>query len=323
MTVHMKNSEKFEASLNLDMLSVEDVEIQQRRIAFYSVDALRAAIAIDKIYLSHPDFKRSLNAMDRIFQLSREMDMAQGMLLSGPTGVGKTAVFKYFRDSLPASNLFAPGYGALGLRCPKRPTVGFFVGALLRAYKYPFSNGSEKQLYARREIVFDAIEEKKTRLMFIDESGGLLNARTETSTQYGETDVSDFIREMIDRCRMGVVLATPSPIDSLDELDSGLASRLTVRQTLREFKPDVEWLGVLSAFTKQCNSYDLSFIQTPVIANDLHKATNGNLRMLKRFMVEAVLIGVDSGKMALDQEIFATAFDLIFGNSGGRTNVFK
>ena len=80
---------------------------------------------------------------------------------------------------------------------------------------------------------------------------------------------------------------------------------------------------MLSAFAKQCNSYDLSFIQTPVIANELHNATNGNLRVLKRLMIESVLIGVDSGKMALDQEVLARAFDLIFGNSAGRTNVFK
>ena len=323
MTLSMKNPEKFEASLNLDMMSVEEIEIQHRRIAFYSVEALKAAIVIDKIHLTHPDFKRSLNAMDRIFQLAPEMDMAQGMLLSGPTGVGKTAVFKYFRDSLPASNLFAPGYGALGLRCPLRPTVGFFIGTLLRAYKFPFSNGTERQLYARRSIVFDAIREKKTRLMFIDEAGGFLNVKTQTSIQFGETDVSDFIREMIDECGMGVVLATSSSVDSLDGLDSSLASRITVRQTLREFKPDIEWLGVLSAFAKQCNSYDLSFIQTPVIANELHNATNGNLRVLKRLMIESVLIGVDSGKMALDQEVLARAFDLIFGNSAGRTNVFK
>jgi hypothetical protein len=251
------------------------------------------------------------------------MDMAQGMLLSGPTGVGKTAVFKYFRDSLPASNLFAPGYGVMGLRCPTRPTVGFFIGALLRAYKYPFSSGTERQLYARRSIVFDAIREKKTRLMFIDEAGGLLNVRTPTSTQHGETGVSDFFRELVDECRTGLVLATPSSIDSLDGLDAALASRITVRQTLREFKPDLEWLGVLSAFAKQCSTYDLSLIQTPMIANELHLATNGNLRALKRLMIESVLIGIDSGQMALDQKVLATAFDLVFGNSSGRTNVFK
>lgn len=319
----MKISEKFEASLNLDVLSVEEIEIQQRRISSYSIEALKAAVVVDKIHLAHTDFKLALNAFDRVFQLAPEMDMAQGILLVGATGVGKTAVFKYFRDSLPASNLFAPNFGVLGLRCPRRPTIGFFVGALLRAYKYPFSGGTEKQLYARRQIVFDAIREKKTRLLFIDEAAGLLNAKTKLSVHQGETDASDFIRELIDECRIGIVLSTHAGASSLEDLDEALASRIPVRQLMREFKADAEWLGVLSGFAKQCHSYDISFIENQIIASSLHQVTGGNLRTLKRLVIEAVLIGVNSGKDALDQEILAKAFDLIFGNSSGVTNAFK
>lgn len=319
----MQNSEKFEASLNLDMLSVEDIEIQRRRLAVYSIEALKAAIVVDKIHLAHPDFKNALYAFDRVFQLAPEMDMAQGMLLLGPTGVGKTAVFKYFRDSLPHSTLFAQDYGVLGLRCPRRPTLGFLISTLLRAYKYPFYSGTEKQLYSRRDTLLEVIKEKKTRLLFFDEASGLLNAITKLTTLNGESDVSDFFRELIDRCRVGLVFASNANATSLEDLDEALASRITVRQEMREFKADAGWLGVLSAFAKQCNSYDVSFIENPSIANSLHKVTRGNLRTLKRLIIEAVLIGVDSGKQNLDHEILAKAFDLNFGNSSGITNAFK
>src|SRR6218665_3609919 len=104
-----KNTEKFTESLGLEQPDAEEQELYSRRVTSYTVAALKAAAPVDRIYINHTAFVRTVKAMDRIFQLAPEMDMPHGMVLTGPTGAGKTAAFKYFRDTLPSSSLFAPG----------------------------------------------------------------------------------------------------------------------------------------------------------------------------------------------------------------------
>lgn len=319
----MKNENKFtESKTDYDELE-DDIEVQKRRVAVYSVDALRAATAVDKIYVNHTSFAAAVKAMDRIFHLAPETDIPQGMLLSGQTGVGKTTVFKYFAKSLPPSNLFAPGMGAILIRCQKRTSTGFLIGSILNSFNYPFSTGTGKQLYARRRIVFDAIREKKTRLLFLDEAGGFLTPKKNQSAENNETDATDFLRELMDECRIGIVIATKLNVDVLDLIDDALASRISVRQTLESFKSNAEWLGMMNAFTNQCKTFDISLISSNVIGNKLNLASQGNLRGLKRILSEAILIAFDSNKLQLDESIFSKAFSVVYGESVGRPNVFQ
>jgi hypothetical protein len=311
-----------ESKIDLDYLE-DEIEVQKRRVAVYSVDALRAATAIDKIYVNHTSFAEAIKAMDRIFHLAPEMDIPQGMLLSGQTGVGKTTVFKYFAKSLPPSSLFAPGMGAIAIRCQKKTSTGYLIGSMLNRFQYPFSTGTGRQLYARRRIVFDAIKEKKTRLLFLDEASGFLTPKKNQSSISNETDASDFLRELMDECRIGIVIATKLGADALDGLDDALASRISVRQTLNAFKSNAEWLGMMNAFVAQCKTFDISLISSNSVGNKLNLASQGNLRGLKRLLSEAILIAVDSGKPQLDEEIFRRAFSIVYGQSVGRPNVFQ
>lgn len=316
------NTEKFTESLGLDALDADEQELYSRRIASYSVDALKAATPVDRIYVHHHSFVHVVKAMDRIFQLAPEMDMPHGMVLTGPSGVGKTAAFKYFRDTLPSSSLFAQGDGAIGLRCPKRPRVGHFVAGLLKAYRYPFAIKSTQQLYIRRGLVFDAIRQKGTRLIFVDEAAGMLGIRKGSSNHDGDTEVSEFFREIVDECRVGLVFAGSHDLDALATVDSALASRLTVRERLSPFEPDVNWAGIVRAFAKQCKTFDLAFLLEAEIPRLLHLATDGNLRSLKRLIMEVILLAHDSQKMCLDRDLLAKANALAFGNSNPRSNAF-
>jgi len=317
-----KNIETFVESMDLEVPDAEEQETYSRRITSYSVAALKAAVAVDRIYISYPEFLRAIRAMDRIFQLAPEMETPYGMVLSGPPGVGKTAAFKYFRDTLPSSSLFAAGDGAIGLRCPKRPRVGHFIAGILRAYRYPFALGSSKQLYLRRGLVFDAIRQKGTRLIFLDEAASLMSMRRTGSVIDGETEVSELLREIVDECRVGLVLAGPTDLEAISHLDKALASRLSVRETLAPFAPDQNWLGVMRAFVKQCKTFDIGFLAEGEIAKLLHLATDGNLRSLKRLMIECILVAWDAKLTAIDRPTLTKATSLVIGAAHPRGNVF-
>lgn len=307
---------------DIDAPELEEVELKKRRISVYSTGALKTAAAIDRLYVNHPSFMQAIQALDRVFQIAGEFEMQQGITIEGPPGTGKTSVYRYFKRTVPTSNLFAEGMGIIGVRGIKRTTVGYLIRALLKAYKYPFSSGTEAQLYARRGILIDLIREKGTKILFIDESSAMLTKTSTRSSTQHETDVTDLLREILDECGIGVVLASYGGGASLKQTDNALASRMSVRCALQEFSYDKQWHGLLHAFASQCIGYDLGFIKDRSVGKLIHEATQGNIRDLKRLLTEAVLIGTDKAQLTLNAETLGKAFNEVKGRGHESPNPF-
>lgn len=318
----MKNTEPFEASLAIDALDQQEIELLARRLQTYSVEALRDAVSVELIFVAHPKFATIVRILDRLFQLGTELETPQGICLIGPPGVGKTAVYKYFRGTLPKSSLFEPGTGSVGIRIPRLPMSGHIIRALLRALAYPFSSGSHKQLYARRDVVFEAIKSKGTRLIWIDEAQHLIPRRQDGSLSNHEGDASEYLRELIDDCRVSVVLSGSDALDDLPKSLPHLASRIIGRETLGAFSLDTGWVAFLTAFSKQITVVDAALICDRGVAMQMHKATGGNLRQFKQLMVEATLIARDENQITIDILTLQKAYRLVFGEDAARNCPF-
>ena len=317
-----KTSHGLEQTVGFDEIESDEVKLIARRLHLYSKYALKLALPIDRIFVNHSLFTGGLQMLDRIFQLAPEVTMPHGSTLIGPTGSGKSALFRYFQNSLPRSSLFSPGFGAIGIRAGVSPTTGALVNALLRVYKYPFRNASSSTIYSRVDIVFDLIREKGTRLVFVDEAHRILNQKRRVSGDDREPPATGFLRDLMDDGRTGLVLAGTDQLDRLDKVDSHLADRLGGRQQLKYFEGDKEWMGVLRAFKKQSVLFDLSLLEDAREAKRLHTATGGSLRRLKRLLTESVLIGADAGKSVLDVECLTKGLSAIWGDDSFEINPY-
>jgi|GEM_PF-552055 len=302
-----------------DDLSDEECELQARRILTYNKEALRAGQQVDSIYMFHPGFKAAVGGCDRIFQISRELTTAQGMRLFGPPGTGKTSVFNYFSRSLPKSTLFAPGWGCIGIRAYQRTTVGHLVAGLLRAYKYPFTRVSEQLIYLRRNLVFELVRQKGTRLIFIDSAQHLLHSGKPNSS---EPSGNDFLVELMDETQVGIVLAGDELLGKDELMCKALLNRITVCVDLQNFPANLQWEGVVKALVKACTSVDLGFLLTSGQPKTLHGASNGNLRSLKRLATEAAMVCVQEGGRSVTREHLCTAYDRVVGNVSNRLNPY-
>lgn len=301
---------------DLDPPDEQERQIISRRLFTYSRQALLAAAAIDRIFVNHPDFKLALEGCDRILQLSRELSVPQGLVIAGPTGSGKTALIRYYRRSLPASNLFERGMGALAVRLPARPNVGQLVSSMLAQVDHPFPSVSAHTLSLKRSVLIDALRKKGTRLLFVDESHHLRHqTRLRTRVEDGST-VTDCLREVMDEVPLGVVLTGSDELLSLGEIDRHLESRVSGRFQLKDFELGPRWLGFVRAFCRQSEAFNLSHFTDKTEAERLHKATGGSLRELKRLVTEAVLVAVDAHCAALDAEHLKTAFNRVVGAFG-------
>lgn len=305
-----------------DIIEEEERKIQARRMKQYGPAALAAGAVVDMISILFTEFKEVLSACDRIFQLAKALETPQGMVLTGPPGSSKTTLGNYFIKSLPASELFEPGFGAIMLRLRTSPSQGFIVSCLLQALKYPFTNVKRSRVFAMRDVAFEALKHRGTRLVFIDQAHAICTQTRPKNTDVLEGAATDTLREMMEVARVGLVLLADVSFRGLEQVDKALGDRVTVKMSLNYFKEGSEWIGFLRAFCKHVTCVDTSIIQTDRLAAATLVATDGNRRSFKRLIVEAVMLCVQDGQTTLTEFHLKRAFDAVNGNGASRTNPY-
>jgi len=111
----------------------DGLKLKARRMKMYSPEALRRALVVDRIIVSHTAFKDALESLDRSFQLTKEFSVPAGLKVFGPSGCGKSEVTNYFRNSLPRFDLVEAGMGVITVDTPKLPQVSSVITAVLTA----------------------------------------------------------------------------------------------------------------------------------------------------------------------------------------------
>ncbi|HCY15704.1 MAG: hypothetical protein A2Z93_05180 [Curvibacter sp. GWA2_64_110] len=309
---------------DLSQVEMEDKDIAARRLHMYSDKTLEIGFTIDQMFVSHTEFKEGLAGLDRIFQLSTKVDMPHGLRLIGPPGAGKTTLLKYFQQSLPRSSLFAEGLGAVYMRIPMRVTTPYMIASLLRQYGYPFRRITWDTLEQRITVLLDAIRQKGTRLIMIDEAHNLAPslARRKPTREEG-TSPTDFVRLLIDEARVGVVFSGVSLLDDFAEVDEALASRVVGCHRLTMFNYDSAWLRLIKGFVLQSQKMDIQVFLDRDVGQRLYKTTQGNLRSLKRLMTEMVLVAAESGADSVRPEHLHAAYGLVYGAAFQKGNPFE
>lgn len=314
-----KENQDYCAVADYDELEPEDQEIALRRMTTYSKEALKLGIKVDNIFVMHPEFRDALGALDRVFQIAPQVRMPHGVRLTGPSGSGKSAVSRYFQESLPNSTLFERGYGCVRIRVGPTPSAGRIVASLLRLYDYPFGRTSEREAHWRQPIAFELVRAKGTRLIvfedahrLVDPGGGGRYAHDSSAAT-----AASVICELMDEAQVGVVLAGREALDRLDETHEELAGRVTSFYALHNFGADAAWSGIVKGFVKSCTWFDLSHVNGDAQAKLLHLATAGNLRALKRLLTEAVLVAAEAKCSAINGDHLKEAFVLVYGKAAG------
>ena len=298
-------------------------EVRRRRFFMYSTKALRVAEAVEKIYINHPAFKTALTAIDRVFQLGGLTATPQGLMLIGEPGTGKSCVMKLFQAYAPRDSLLSPTSASIMVRLQERPSLGRVISNILRRLDYPFTNVHKNAVGLKRDIVITSLREKRYRILLVDEAHHLVISKRSDRSWTEGNDVSEFFREVMDECQMGIVLAGTPTLDKLPEIDKHLRSRVASRVELRDFSEGPDWLTLLATFGQQCKDFDLSNLAALSARGSLLSACKGNLRSFKQLLIECVLIATDADKSVLDVAILALAFERVHGRDSHLDNPFQ
>lgn len=305
-----------------DSVEAEEKELMARRLREFGSAALDAGASVERVYVKFPEFRDALDACDRIFQLATTFETPHGMILSGPPGSSKTTLADYFIKSLPASDLFEKDFGAIMVRLRTAPSQGHIVSGLLRALKYPLANVRRGRVFAMRDVAFEALRQRGTRVVFVDQAHCLSTQSKPRHADVLESGASDTLREMMEETKVGLVLLADSAFRGLGHVDKALDDRVTVKMPMSHFQKGALWDGFLDAFCKMVKCVDLGIFTTPHGSSSTLKATDGNRRAFRRLVVEAVMITVQSGLNAIGEEQLKRAFDAINGKSSTRSNPY-
>lgn len=305
-----------------DSVALEENELLARRLREYGSGALDAGASVERVHVKFPEFKDGLEACDRIFQLGTRFETPHGMILTGPPGSSKTTLADYFIKSLPFSDLFEPGFGALMLRLRTAPSQGHIVNGLLHALKYPLANFRRGRVFAMRDIAFEALRQRGTRVVFVDQAHCLANQSKPKHADVLESAASDTLREMMEETKVGLVLLADAEFRGLEYVDKALDDRVTVKMSMSHFKKGALWDGFLQAFCKMVKCADLSFLETPRGSSLTFSATDGNRRRFRRLIVEAVMLTIESNLKVVGEEQLKRAFDVINGKASNWGNPY-
>lgn len=305
-----------------DAEEVEERKISERRLRTYGQAALEAAAAVDSVKVLFTQFKSALDACDRIYELSKALDIPQGIVVTGPPGSSKTTLATYFTKSLPDADLVDRGFGAVTVRLRNSPSQGYIVSSLLRGLKYPFTQVKRGRIFAMRDIAFEALKQRGTRIVFVDQGHCLATQTRHRHQDVLESAASDVLREMMEETKVGLVVLADASFRGLEHVDKALADRVTTRLKLDYFVDGPEWRGFLNAFALNVKVVDLALLTDPTCAGQLMTATAGNRRTFKRLIVEAVLLGVSTDSRRIEHGHLKQAFDLVNGRASGRSNPF-
>lgn len=300
----------------------DEVKTRARRQFMYSPTSLAAAEVAERTYVMFPEFKRALEAFDRIYQLSGQLETPQGALVQGPPGSSKTTLARYFAKSLPPSNLFDIGYGVLFIRLRANPTQGLVVSQLLRALKYPFTEVRRSRVYTMRDVAFEALVQKGTKLVFVDQAHCLTTQGRTRHSDVAETAASDTLREMMDETKVGLVLLADAMFKGLEQVDAALADRISVRLNMSHFAEGAVWQAFLESFSKVLEVVDIGIVATVGGATSTYIATSGNRRSFRRLITEGVLIAVDASSKVLTIEHLRLAFERTRGDGTPKVNPY-
>ncbi len=305
-----------------DPVREEEQKTKARRLLQYGADALQAGAAVERVYVSFTEFKSALKACDRIFELSKALETPHGLQIIGPPGSSKTTLANYFTASLPPSDLFEAGFGAVMLRLRTSPVQGHIVSGLLHALKYPFTNVKRNRVFAMRDIAFEALKQRGTKIVFVDQAHCLSTQARPRHTDVLESSASDTLREMMEETKVGLVLLADAAFRGLEYVDHALADRVTVKMTLSHFSDGAEWEAFLKAFAEATKCVDLNIINTPKIATATLSATEGNRRSFRRLIVEAVMVAIQDGQTVVAEEHLRRGFVAAHGNASSRSNPY-
>ncbi len=285
-----------------------------------SADVVRA---IRRCFAKFPQVKQALAALEELFASHLEGDPPEHLLLLGETGVGKSTLLEYMRDSHPRVNheTFTE-VPVLYVPVPPACNIRKLAGAMLRALGSPYWNKGDEE--DRTFQLIELLRGCKVRLVLLDE----VNHLVDRGAQKTHHNVADWIKALEGAALVPLVLAGIPRAKKLVEVNDQLRGRFR-RLTIHPFsyqdeKSQREFRSALRTFGGLITGVDCSELSQESTARLFVFATHGRLRAIRDLLIAATRLAFAKKSSKLTKDILKEAFCVaIFEGAPDARNPFS
>lgn len=277
---------------------------------FAQTSASRALLtfSIRATVVEHPAFQEALIRVERLHQKSKNTGHAGGLLITGPTGSGKTTVRKEYERRHPARDgLESPTILVLNVDTPTPPTVKNLAETILIALGDPKSHqGTAAQ---KTERIYYLLRLCGVELLIIDEFQHFFDhgKRSEAAR------VTDWLKNFINKAGIPVVLIGLLESENVLKLNPQLARRFSARFDLGPFRfgtseEILQFRGLMDAIERSLPLPSVS-LSDHEMAYRFHCASFGLIDYVCKIIDGAVEAARRDNSAKVDQYHFAEAFE--------------
>lgn len=267
-------------------------------------------------------FCEAIRKVARLHDRGIAAGTAEGLLIIGQSGGGKTAIADFYVSQFPRvqseTGLSIP---VLRVDTPESPSVKTFAQQILLALGDPAADRGTAETKTQRLIVF--LEKCKVQLLIVDEFQHFFDGHRASEAKR----ITDWLKNLLNRVKIPVVLfGLPRSIMVL-RLNPQLRRRFAAPHYLRPFSivggDFNELRSVLRTFHDRIKVPCIP-LHDPDVARRFFYASNGLIDYVVKILDEAVSTsGLNEGER-LDLPHFARAFkSVVWGDVPPRLNPFS
>ncbi len=285
------------------IIKYADLDNHQKPI----VDQLHGFSLRDTI-LEHQRFRTSLKSIAEIHYYCVKNKVGKGLLIIGPSGLGKTTILKHYAAQFPVSvEAKFTRIPVLFVSTPSLPTTELMAEAILLALGDPLATkGNTERKFERIKLL---LKQCQVELLIIDEFQHFFYARTIVEFR----TITDRIKTFIEATEIAVVLCGLPEAEMVTQSNDQMARRFSCKHTLTPFNLDsehdfIEFRGVLKAFQEKLPLR----VETPLFEANLARrfliASNGLLDYVRKILEGAVSAATAAGHQSIDLPGYAEGF---------------
>jgi DNA transposition AAA+ family ATPase len=256
----------------------------------------------------HRHYRNAMHAMAELHVRRRKYGVGGGLLLTGPSGVGKSTMVRAYLDSFPRVHETERTHiPVLLVSVPSSPTSRSLASAILEALGYKKAHrGTAPEMTARIHELFMRCE---VEMVLLDEFQHLFYAPTLNAFR----DVTDWLKNFLEATKVGMVACGLPAAEAVVNSNEQLARRFSARIRVAPFafvqvEDSKEFRGVL----KTLGTYLPIPPETPLhesnLARRIHVGSYGLIDYVIKILEGAVSVAASAGLDSLDLETFAAGF---------------
>lgn len=266
---------------------------------------------VQNIIVEHPRYKKVLDKIREHHLLSSDTLRAEGLFLTGETGVGKSTLLKRYTGMYPRR--IVDGYTIIPIlytRVPVGATPKSVASKILLDLGDPaYDKGTENNQTSR---ILQFVQKCKLELIIIDEFQHLIDR----DTQHVLNRASDWVKSFADDVGIPLLLCGMPESQKIFKHNAQLDRRFCMREELTAFKygtkeEQIEFRGFLKSIDKELPFPNQSHLADIGIAERLYYASNGIQFYLMKVIEEATVNALKLGQDQLTQYDLSIAFQSV------------